>query len=121
MSNRKYINEREYTITHCKYDDHGRVIETYEKLYKTNETKTHIYLRPDVLMADCTGTGTRSGEFNGERNGKKVVFEWEDRGYVGEKCPLVKSYLVQYKDDDVKLTIFTMDGKAIVVDDEDLA
>lgn len=121
MSNRKYINEREYTITHNRYDDRGNVIGTFEKLYRDNTTATHIYLRPEILMADCNGTGSRSGIFNGTRDGKKVVFEWEEKGYVGDKCPLVQRYEVKYTPNDVDLIIYTMDGKEIKVDDDEVA
>lgn len=76
-SNRKYIDERHYTITHNKYDDNGNIVETYEKMYTDNETKDCIYITKDWInsrLKDMHVGSTFTSHYN-QNYEKPVVFD----------------------------------------------
>ena len=112
MSNREWIDERHYKILHNKYED-GKLVGQVYKYYTENETATHIYIRPEILMAGQNGKGSATGKFDAYE--KIVVLESEDLGFVGANCPELKGYELEHDGEEVKCVFKCKDGQDVVV------
>lgn len=109
---REWIDERHYKILHNKYEN-GKFVEQFYRYYTENETKTHIYLHPEIIMSNQSGKGTASGKFDGYD--KIVVLECEDLGFVGDNCPELKGYNMEHDGEEVKCVFHCKDGKDIEI------